>query len=364
MARLNLAAAGNAEENINLINARFQAEALRRIRGADCGVLDNSFYSSTDSTGLNRTANANFMWKLTASNVQNITVGRGMATAYGFDIQSEADVSFTATAPSVGTKYLFIYLEWDLSNPVEAVGSIKIQDNGSSATWTPPYQDNLITNPIGKYQMPLYRLAVNTSGTVTGSVGWASLSVKTIGNPLRSDYATRADDSNRADYPSGDTSGQTIKQQLDAVRGRLDALGFRTGSITLPNGSATVKKVDRQGNYCILTLNISYDRSTMTGITKTAGSGLDADWDFTIPANLRPKQNMSFDTSGYVAGSGTLGSTVHISLPLTCSISTSGALKLTLRNAGSYLGSTAIQNINYLQTIDLYVGYEAPAIAV
>lgn len=43
MARLNVAAAGNADENINLINARFQAEALRRLRGHDVGVLDNSF---------------------------------------------------------------------------------------------------------------------------------------------------------------------------------------------------------------------------------------------------------------------------------------------------------------------------------
>lgn len=253
MARLNVAAAGNAEENINLINARFQAEALRRIRGVDCGVLDNSFYSSSESTGLTRDANANFMWKLTASNVQNITVGRGMATAYGFDIQSEADVSFTATAPSSGTKYLFIYLEWDLANPEEAVGSIKIHDNGSSASWTPPSQNNLITNPIGKYQMPLYRLAVNTSGTVTGTQTWTTLGVKTIGNPLRADYATRANDSDRADYPSGDTSGKTIKQLFAGVNQRLDELGFKQGTI----GGGASGTLTKLGNYVIGTLTFS-----------------------------------------------------------------------------------------------------------
>ena len=361
MARLNVAAAGNAEENINLINARFQAEALRRIRGVDCGVLDNSFYSGTDNTALSRTANANFMWKLTASNVQNITVGRGMATAYGFDIQSEADVSFTATAPSAGTKYLFVYLEWDLSNPVEAVGSIKIQDNGSGSSWTPPSQDNLITNPIGKYQMPLYRLAVNTSGTVTGTQDWSALGVRTIGNPRRADYATRANDSDRADYASGDTTGKTIAENTSSILSRLDALGFRTGSITLPNGSATVNKVDRQGNYCILTLKVDYPKTTggqssPTGIQRTSGDEYTSTWDnFQIPANLRPKNDMSFNAAAYLAGPG-YGNYVGSWCIVNCTITAAGKLTIKLSGGGYYT--------SHLQTIDLYIGYEAPAIAV
>lgn len=249
MAQITVAAAGNAEENINLINARFQAEALRRLRGKDCGVLDNSFYSSANATGLSRTANSNFMWPITATNVQNITVGRGMATAYGYDIQSEDDISFTATAPSTGTKYLFIYLEWDLSNPVEAVGSLLIHDNGSSSSWTPPSQDNLITNPIGKYQMILYRLTVNTSGTVTATASWGTFSVLTIGNPLRADYATRANDSDRADYASGNNSA-TINARLNALSSRLDLLGFKSGNITNASGGV-VGTLKRQGNYVI-----------------------------------------------------------------------------------------------------------------
>lgn len=98
MARLNVAAAGNADENINLINARFQAEALRRLRGHDVGVLDNSFFTDGNPKGLNRTENPDFMWKLTASNILDIAIGRGMATAYGYDLQSEETVHLRATA--------------------------------------------------------------------------------------------------------------------------------------------------------------------------------------------------------------------------------------------------------------------------
>lgn len=361
MARLNVAAAGNAETNANLINARFQAEALRRLRGHDCGVLDNSFYSSANDTGLSRSANTNFMWPLNAANVQTITVGRGMATAYGYDIQSEDEVTLVGTAPSSGTKYLFVYLEWDLSNPVEAVGSLLLHDNGASASWTPPYQDNLITNPIGKYQMPLYRLSVNTSGTVTGSISWTGLGIKTIGNPLRADYANRAEDSNRADYPSGDTSGQTIKQQLDTVRGRLDALGFRTGSITLPNGSATTNKVDRQGNYVILNLKIGYpDSGENNGITRSSGDSRSATWIFTVPTNFRPKTQMSVSCVAYgyfLDGAG--GGGVFSFVP-SCTLGTDG--KLTLTTSG-YSG-TSDWPPTCIKRLQLNLGYEAPAIAV
>lgn len=199
MARLTLAAAGNADENINLINPRFQAEALRHVRGYDVGILKNSFYSSASPRGTSRQSNDDFMWPLTASNVLDIAVGRGMATAYGYDLQSEETVHLRGTAPASGVKYLFIYLEWDLSNPEEAVGSINIHDNGTSTSWTPSRQDNLITNPIGIYQMPLYRVTVNTSGSVYGKVTYATLGVKVIEYPLRAEYAGRCEKADEAD---------------------------------------------------------------------------------------------------------------------------------------------------------------------
>lgn len=282
MARLNVAAAGNAEENINLINARFQAEALRRLRGHDCGVLDNSFYSTANNTGLSRSANNNFMWPLRATNVQSITVGRGMATAYGYDIQSENDTAFTATAPSTGTKYLFIYLEWDLSNPVEAVGSLLLHDNGASSSWTPPYQDNLITNPIGKYQMPLYRLTVNTSGTVTATTNWTSLGVLTVGFPLRAANADRAEQADKATYAGNNTAAGTIDARLNALDTRLSLLGFSRGDVTKSDGTV-VGEVKRTGNYVIMKI---WSMGFPKGSSAT----------YYVPAGFRPAEEINLLT--------------------------------------------------------------------
>lgn len=246
--RLLLAGAGNAEKGINAINPRFQAEALRRIRGRDTGVLDNSFYTATSAKGVARTANSNFMWKLSAPNVSDIAVGRGMATAYGYDLQSEQTVHLVGTAATTGTKYIFVYLEWDLHNPDEAYGSINLYDNGSSSSWTPVSQDNLITNPTGIYQMPLYRLTVNTAGTVTATANWTSLGVATIGYPLRSEYANRAEEADHADdatkatdatyaqYAKGKTD-KTLANHLTDILTRLDDLGFKKASISITNSN-------------------------------------------------------------------------------------------------------------------------------
>ena len=233
MARLSVAAAGNAEENINLINARFQAEALRVLRGYDAGVLDNSFYATAKPRGDERDANADFMWKLTGTNASDIAIGRGMATAYGYDIQSESTVHLTATPPSAGDKYVFVYLEWDLENPVEAAGKIDIHDNGSSESWTPPRQDNLITSPLGVYQMPLYRLKINTEGNITSTQSWSTMGVKTVGSPLYAIYAGRAADSDNADYAKGETGNTTIKSHIDTIYNRLNQLGFKQASISI-----------------------------------------------------------------------------------------------------------------------------------
>ena len=251
--RLSVAAAGNAEKNINIINARFQAEALRQLRGYDTGVLVNSFFSSADPTGEKRSQNGGFMWKLTASTVSDIAVGRGMATAYGFDIQSEETVHLTATAPSAGSKYLFIYLEWDFSNPEEAFGKIDIRDNGSSSSWTPSRRDNLITNPIGAYQMILYRLQVNTAGRITATTKWDELGVTSIEWPLFALNCKNATNAKYAEYATGKTD-RTLKEQLEEIYRRLEALGFKTGTISGTGGGSIVSSsLKKQGKYVLLT---------------------------------------------------------------------------------------------------------------
>ena len=351
--RLLLAGAGNAEKGINAINPRFQAEALRRIRGRDTGVLDNSFYTATSAKGVARTANSNFMWKLSASNVSDIAVGRGMATAYGYDLQSEQTVHLVGTAATTGTKYIFVYLEWDLHNPDEAYGSINLYDNGSSSSWTPVSQDNLITNPTGIYQMPLYRLTVNTAGTVTATANWTSLGVATIGYPLRSEYANRAEEADHADDATTattatnyNTSSGNIKTKFDSIETRLTNLGFKSGSATIASGSASPNNLYRQGNYV-------YGRIGITGAMRA----LNATW-FTLPQNFRPKTAFTTTASGKVTGYIYIDVTT-LGTALTLKFNTDGTVVVTAApGANSF---DAFSGVSALDTIQF--GFEAPAIS-
>lgn len=291
MAQLILAGAGNANENVNLINPRFQAEALRQIRGYDVGVLENTFFTSTSATGTTRTANPDFMWKLNKSGgITAVRVGRGMATAYGYDIQSEAEVTLAGTIPASGTKYVFIYLEWDLHNPNMAVGSIKLRDNGTSSSWTPSNQNNLITNPTGVYQMILYRLTVNASGIITASANWESFGVKTIGYNLRSEHANHAENADNATKASDyNTSSGGIKAKFDSIDTRFSGLdtklaqmGFKTGTIQSNGGCIKSSSLMKLGNFVIGSMKFGTGSSTIG----------------TIPAGFRPysTQTMSYLT--------------------------------------------------------------------
>lgn len=171
------------------------------------------------------------------------------------------------------------------------------------------------------------------------------------------------DDINIADYDHssmwGASSGGyiSLKSKLQTIDTRLTSLGFKSGSIALPNGNASVNQVKRQGNYVIVNLSISYPQtnggtSSPSGVTGSISSETKSMWTFTIPKNFRPTSTLNFETAFYAAGAGYgsyTGSWTHGN----CSISTDGTMTLALAS-GYYT--------NILQTWDLRVGYEAPAI--
>lgn len=320
MAQIAVAGAGNANENINLINPRFQAEALRQIRGYDVGVLKNTFFTSTSATGTSRTANPDFMWKLnTSGGITAVRVGRGMATAYGYDIQSEAEVTLAGTIPASGTKYVFVYLEWDLHNPNMAVGSIKLRDNGTSSSWTPSSQNNLITNPTGIYQMILYRLTVNASGTITATANWENFGVKTIGYNLRSEHANHAENADeathagaadKATYAGNNTSAGTIDARIVDICGRLDKLGFSSGAVTFC-GTSYSSAAKRQGNYVVV--DIQTTRS-LTAEQARNYLSMGTSPIITLPAGFRPKTAFTFYTCFATSGREDIGQTFKITV--------------------------------------------------
>ncbi len=226
--RLKVAAEGNAEKNINVIVPRFQAEALRLLRGYDVGILWNAFYSDDDKTGAKRSEKMQDNWgiDLTNSKAGEIIIFPGMATAYGYDIISDENVHLTAMLPSAGQKYIYVYLEWDFSNPDEAVGKIDIHDNGVNENWTPSKQDNLINNPIGIYQMILWRIRINYRGDISDQTRWGVFGTPTIEHPLYAQNCNQTKYSTYAKYEGTGTYESTIAECLNDIYAKLEGLGF------------------------------------------------------------------------------------------------------------------------------------------
>ncbi len=226
--RLKVAAEGNAEKNINVIVPCFQAEALRFLRGYDVGVLWNAFYSEDDQTGEKRTAKPRDNWDIDLINSKDgqVVIRPGMATAYGYDIISEEDVHLTAVLPSAGWKYIFVYLEWDFSNPDEAVGKIDIHDNGTNGEWTPQRQDNLINNPLGVYQMILWRIRINPQGALNSPARWGVFGAPTIEHPLFVNNCSHAARATNAKVAQDDMYGMSISEHLGRIYSELEKLGY------------------------------------------------------------------------------------------------------------------------------------------
>ncbi len=291
--RLKVAAAGNAEKNINPIDGRFQAEALRFLRGFDVGILHNTFYSDADPTGEMRDDNPSFNWKIEGKTVDDITVGPGMATAYGYDILNEETIHLKADRSNPNGMF-YIYLEWNLSNPDEAVGKIDIHygpDSPEGVAWF--RKDNLCINPNGIFRMILAKVGFNEDGTITtiteGSFGnydgYQPLYAINSGHAVYSEYAQ---------YAEG-YSDKTLAAHLQAINDRLEKLGRREGEVQLSYGTASTNKLIKEGNYCHMRLDVTIPYFTTSyGTKKEIG---------TIPEGFRGSIGdfliASFDRHGY-----------------------------------------------------------------
>lgn len=259
-----IAAVGSQAQGINEINPRFTAEAQRNIRGFDCGVLDNTFYDAgRDALGIDRAANDNFMFPLTVTGT-SISIGRGMATAYGYDFQSEVtntlpvtdtDAGITRPGDTGSTIYYFVYLEWNLGdNPPR--GYIKVHNNGSAGIWNTMQQDNLITTTAGVYQMPLYRIAMTASGDPQVR-DWEDLNLtQTIHWPGVAETARYGETMAEGDQSDRVATTKFVQNAADAnrklVQDLIDdintSLNFGNTTFTLAGVGAPIKRL---GGYVI-----------------------------------------------------------------------------------------------------------------
>lgn len=134
---------GNSVTRINEIAPEDLAIIYNYIFGFESGVIDGFGKTYTATT---------------------ITINKGLCFAYGYIGYNDKEVTFTFNKAS-SEQYRFIYAEFDLSvfpNTFE----IKVKNNQSSPKIKPNTfrQDRLSRIRTGVYQLPLYRIKLDSNG--------------------------------------------------------------------------------------------------------------------------------------------------------------------------------------------------------
>ena len=143
-----IAGTGNAVTGINEISGGLTARYLYNILGYSSGVLKDAL-SEFNMTYTNLT----------------FSVSGGQAVAYGYIGEITTTSEFTFTAPSANSKYYFVYLDFDLRETIKKF-AVSYYDNSNSDVWS-PRQDNLANNEAGRFQLPIYKIKIDSDNTIT-----------------------------------------------------------------------------------------------------------------------------------------------------------------------------------------------------
>ena len=186
--------------------------------------------------------------------------------------------------------------------------------------------------------------ATNVSGT--GKLGTTSGSASTTNRQPDSIFeansntvknatnATSATAATRATYASTDTSKGTIEQ-------RLTNLGFKSGSISLSFGSATVNSVKRQGNYVVGNLEGSWTGTAAGASSQYATQDTVVTIGTLVSANFKPKTNQTIGAQ-HTAAVGAYSANAVFG-----NISTLGVVTVTLRVIGTSSRTYQITGLNF-----------------
>jgi hypothetical protein len=139
---------GNAAGRVNEITPEFDARLLRWLAGYDKAILKNHL----EEFAVTRTGNT-------------VSVGSGLFLVYGYACYNSSIVTLTQQY-GTGTSYAYVYLNIDLSESTARFEiKLTVPSSTDTASWT---QNNLYTNPFGRYQQPIARLTITSSAiTVT-----------------------------------------------------------------------------------------------------------------------------------------------------------------------------------------------------
>ena len=96
---------------------------------------------------------------------RGVTIGPGLAHAYGYFGLSDAPVQFNFVIPSTATQYAKVYVEFDLSARPQSM-AIKVTPQSDTSV-IELISDNLSTLTTGIYQIPLYLVTIKTDASIT-----------------------------------------------------------------------------------------------------------------------------------------------------------------------------------------------------
>lgn len=246
------------------------------------------------------------------------TVGSGRVVLDGVESDIDSDGVVINVDTVSETRYYVVYYNVNLANNTTTITS-------QYATGSYPTiftGDDLTENPEGSANLVLYRFTA-TSGIISN--------VEKVVQPI--EYTGDALD-------GYDISKGTIEQ-------RLDALGFKRGSVVLADGiTATRNELKRQGNYVLGRLTIDFN-DVISFYTYNIG---------TIPEEFLPAQA----EEGSAIGKFTLNATnltANYTYTVKLTISTTGELKLVTSFTGSASGGSVL--VRFASPVELNFGYEA-----
>lgn len=205
--------------------------------------------------------------------------------------------------------------------------------------------DDLNENTIGTARTPLYTF-ISQNGVISSvtkviqPIQYAYQQVASLKTGLQNGtVAVKI-----AQYASQDTSKGTIES-------RLTRLGFKSGSTSIPYGTAYLK---RQGNYVILNLLISYSRIWETSSPLYTGGTL-----CTLPEAFRPSQAFSTDIGGEAVQSSKLERCWY---KATLNFYPSGVVSITKPTSARTVLDAFAEIPCRIVTLQAQLGFEAPAI--
>ena len=186
---------------------------------------------------------------------RGVTIGPGLAHAYGYFGMSDAPVQFNFVIPSTATQYAKVYAEFDLSARPQSM-AIKVTPQSDTSV-IELISDNLSTLTTGIYQIPLYLVTIKTDASITCT------DLRTILN--RVSYAGHSNNSDLA-ANSQAVNSVVVKKESTKLKADGDVVSRReilySGSFGISSAtSLTLNKAFITGDLIRFTLESEYPNS-------------------------------------------------------------------------------------------------------